>query len=185
MPVCKKCEKKFPNKVMVDGKERNLQNRKYCLTCSPFGLHNTRQLENKSKGSKFCTKCSQEKPLTDFYKRRNGNDQSPYCKSCTINQTLERQRAFKKKCVEYKGEKCVRCGYNKCIGALEFHHLNPKDKDFSPSSARLRGETKGELKEEIKKELDKCILVCANCHREEHEKIYKMGAVGLEPTGSV
>lgn len=32
--------------------------------------------------------------------------------------------------VEYKGGKCCICGYNKCIEALEFHHLDPSQKDF-------------------------------------------------------
>lgn len=185
MPICKKCKGEFPNRKTIDGKERNLQRRKYCLTCSPFGLHNTRKLDNKLKGNKLCKRCNTVKKLTDFYKRRDGNDPSSYCKICTNKQTTERQRAFKEKCVKYKGGKCINCGYCKCIGALEFHHLNPEEKDFSPSYARLRGVTNGELKDEVKKELDKCILVCANCHREEHEKLNEMGAVGLEPTGSV
>ena len=185
MPICKKCKSTFPNRKIINGKERNLQRRKYCLICSPFGLHNTRQLNNKLKGIKLCRRCGTVKKLTEFYKRRNGNNTSPYCKICTKQQVIERQKDFKEKCVKYKGGKCVNCGYKKCIGALEFHHLNPKEKDFSPSHAKLKGKTKGQLKDRIKKELDKCILVCANCHREEHEKLYTMGTVGLEPTGSV
>ena len=27
--------------------------------------------------------------------------------------------------VDYKGGKCERCGYDKNISALEFHHLDP------------------------------------------------------------
>jgi 5-methylcytosine-specific restriction endonuclease McrA len=65
--------------------------------------------------------------------------------------------------VEYKGGKCVRCGYNKCIEALEFHHRNPKEKDFSISSNSMGFE-------KMKLESDKCDLLCANCHREEHYK---------------
>ena len=182
--ICQKCQKEFPFRMKIDGKERNFNNRKFCLDCSPFGLHNTRQLDNKLKGSKMCKRCNTVKKITDFYKRRDGNDPSSYCKPCTNNQAVERQRTFKKKCIEYKGGKCINCGYNKCVGALEFHHLDPEDKDFSPSSARSRGETKGNLKDEVKEELDKCILVCANCHREEHEKLNAIGAAGLEPAGS-
>ncbi len=69
---------------------------------------------------------------------------------------------LKKKCVEYKGGKCRNCGYNKCLGAFHFHHTNPKEKDFSISGSHTR---KWDI---IKEELDKCILLCANCHAEEH-----------------
>jgi hypothetical protein len=36
--------------------------------------------------------------------------------------------------VVYKGGKCQCCGYNKYIGALEFHHVDPEQKDFGVSS---------------------------------------------------
>ena len=41
------------------------------------------------------------------------------------------RRRLKKKLVEYKGGKCEICGYDKCIAALDFHHLNPNEKDYS------------------------------------------------------
>ncbi len=70
---------------------------------------------------------------------------------------------------EYKGGKCVICGYSKCASALDFHHRNPKQKDFGLS---VRGLTRSwEL---IKKEIDKCVLVCANCHRELHAGITQL-----------
>ena len=78
----------------------------------------------------------------------------------------ERRRKLKDMAIEYKGGKCEKCGYNKCNGALEFHHLNPQEKDFSISST---GTTKSF--DRIKKELDKCIILCANCHREIHHCI--------------
>lgn len=85
------------------------------------------------------------------------------CKKCQ-NESLQRRRKQAKiLLVEYRGGKCERCGYSKCIGALEFHHINPKEKDFSLSKT---GRSK--TIEAMKKEVDKCILLCANCHREEH-----------------
>jgi DNA-binding CsgD family transcriptional regulator len=66
--------------------------------------------------------------------------------------------------VEYKGGSCIKCGYNKCISALEFHHIDPNGKDFSIGG-------KSWSFERLKKEVDKCILVCSNCHREIHEEI--------------
>lgn len=48
---------------------------------------------------------------------------------------------------------------------MEFHHLNPLEKDEQPSKMI------GKEWEDLKKEIDKCILLCSNCHREEHQKI--------------
>lgn len=70
----------------------------------------------------------------------------------------------KKLLVEYKGGKCEKCEYNKCIEALEFHHLDPSKKDFTISSHSYSFER-------MKQEADKCILVCANCHREIHSSL--------------
>ena len=75
----------------------------------------------------------------------------------------QRRRKLKEMSVEYKGGKCIICGYNKCIEALEFHHLDPSEKDFGISSKGLTRSW-----DKIKIELDKCICVCANCHREIH-----------------
>ena len=73
------------------------------------------------------------------------------------------RKRTKLKLIEYKGGKCEICGYNKCIAALEFHHLDPNEKDFT-----ISGSSKSF--EHLKEEVDKCILVCANCHRELHYK---------------
>lgn len=87
-----------------------------------------------------------------------------------VKNVVNWRKRLKVKAVEYKGGKCMynNCGYNKCISALEFHHLNPNEKDFSLSE---RGNCVSW--EKVKVELDKCILVCANCHREIHEEISK------------
>lgn len=63
-----------------------------------------------------------------------------------------------------RGGKCEKCGYNHNIAALDFHHLNPEEKEFAID---LRKFSNMSL-EKLQKELDKCILVCANCHRELH-----------------
>ena len=65
--------------------------------------------------------------------------------------------------VSYKGGCCQICGYDRCIEALEFHHLDPTQKDFGISQ---KGYTRSW--EKVKEEADKCVLLCANCHREVH-----------------
>lgn len=80
----------------------------------------------------------------------------------------QKERALTRKLelIEKKGGKCQICGYDKNIAALEFHHLNPEEKSFQLDSRRLSNTTIERLLEEA----DKCILVCANCHREIHNE---------------
>lgn len=60
-----------------------------------------------------------------------------------------------------KPARCERCGYAHCLGALEFHHLDPTIKDDAAFSNRGLAWCIEEAK--------KCQLVCANCHRELHD----------------
>ena len=62
---------------------------------------------------------------------------------------------------EEAGNCCSKCGYNKCIAALDFHHLDPTVKE-----GKVIGSTASLEKQRV--EASKCILVCANCHREIH-----------------
>jgi hypothetical protein len=163
MKNCAVCSNKFPSWIKIDGKYRNLKNRKYCLECSTFGKHNTVKLEKINNDFRTCPKCKQSKSLSDFYPRRGKDGSSCYCKICSNSHAIYRQRKFKINCVEYKGGSCSICGYNKCIGALEFHHKDPTKKDYTIANQRFV-----KFDDRIKKELDKCILVCANCHREIH-----------------
>ena len=89
--------------------------------------------------------------------KRKYSDRSEYLKKAVDL----RRKKLREMALEYKGAKCQNCGYDKCIQALEFHHLDPSIKDFS-----LSGVTKSW--KNLKIELDKCILLCANCHREIH-----------------
>ncbi len=78
-----------------------------------------------------------------------------------ITRAIQNKRNNKEAAVKYKGGKCERCGYNKCIDALEFHHVS--EKKLLDSFVRV-----GALNKERKEELNNCMLVCANCHREIH-----------------
>lgn len=80
-----------------------------------------------------------------------------------IQAVQRRRRELRHKAIAYKGGKCQRCGYDRCIEALEFHHLDSSRKEFGISS---KGYTRSWR--EIREELEKCILLCANCHREVH-----------------
>ena len=77
---------------------------------------------------------------------------------------IDWRKRTKLKLVEYKGGCCSRCSYDKCISVLQFHHLDPSEKDFDIGG-------KSWAYERLKQEVDKCILVCANCHIEIHEEM--------------
>jgi len=90
------------------------------------------------------------------------------CKQCHGEYCVERYAKVKKKAVEYKGGSCENCGYDRHNGCLEFHHLDPTQKD--PNFAYSRGWAW----ERLAKELDKCVMLCANCHREVHGGVLKL-----------
>ena len=71
--------------------------------------------------------------------------------------------------IEYKGGKCENCGYDNCRKAFEFHHIDPTTKEFTISAGHTRSWDR------MKKEIDKCVLLCANCHREVHAGILNIG----------
>ena len=63
-----------------------------------------------------------------------------------------------------KGMKCEKCGYDKNVSALEFHHIDPSQKSFSLDARNLSNFSIEKLIDESKK----CMLLCSNCHRELH-----------------
>ena len=83
-----------------------------------------------------------------------------------IGAVRKRRKKIRQMAVEYKSGRCQKCGYSRCVEALEFHHYDSSGKDFSISE---KGYTRSWPK--MKEELDKCMLLCANCHREVHAQI--------------
>lgn len=80
--------------------------------------------------------------------------------------------------IEHKGGKCQLCGYSYCAEALEFHHPDPRQKGFGISQ---KGYTRSW--EKVKKEVEKCVLICANCHREIHAGLQQLEATLTEKLG--
>jgi hypothetical protein len=87
----------------------------------------------------------------------------------------KRRKMIKQMAIEYKGGKCIFCGYDKYAGALDFHHIDESQKLFNLS---VKGLTRSW--ERTKAELDKCVLVCANCHREIHGGIRAFPKLALQ-----
>ena len=94
--------------------------------------------------------------FTEFYEK----GRTSYCKHCYNENRKKARNSLKQRAVEALGGKCQVCGYDKCLQALEFHHLDPKEKDFEISG-------KGSW-DKIEIELKKCVLLCSNYHKEAH-----------------
>ena len=92
----------------------------------------------------------------------------------------KRRRKVRLMAIEYRGGRCSRCGYDRCVEALEFHHLNSAQKDFGISE---KGYTRSW--ERVRAEIEKCVLVCANCHRELHASSQLLRESGDETAGEL
>jgi hypothetical protein len=111
-----------------------------------------------------CRSCKTEKSEDLFFKASKSKCYDKICKECKHRKMMERRHALKLFAIQFKGGKCSKCGYNKSVAALEFHHIDPTKKEFS-----ITNDCRS--KKRLQSELEKCILLCSNCHREEHERL--------------
>ena len=118
-----------------------------CTTCGK---------ELQGKQTKFCSRFC--KTASTNFKNQN----------YTAQQTRGLER--KKKLIEIAGGECCDCGYKKNISALEFHHLNPEQKSFGVDLRKCSNLHWDKLVNEVMK----CVLICANCHRERHNPELKL-----------
>lgn len=113
--------------------------------------------------TKKCTKCGRELPLTSYYSRGGGKYRSE-CKECHNNYVKGKYKERKEQVDEIKKEcQCQKCGEKRSY-VLDFHHIDPSTKKFS--IARMTSNNNHMA--EIEQEMEKCIVLCANCHREFH-----------------
>lgn len=129
---------------------------------------------------KTCEICEVPKPLTEFYKRnsmKKGDGHFAYCKSCFSKKATVRskyaRRTIKVDAMAYMGGACIDCGYSEHVWNLEFHHVDPTEKEFSLAGIQ------SSFNDKVKRELDKCVLLCVICHRNEHARI--RGAIAEPP----
>ena len=129
---------------------------------------------------KYCPRCTQTLPETEFYiKIKKTGQLNPYCKCCQklfskenyesnkqsyIDRAQRNSKKYKERNTQYLLEKkvsCVKCGEDDLV-ALDMHHLDPHAKDFAISDNMDCSESK------FKEELNKCVVLCASCHRKFH-----------------
>jgi hypothetical protein len=139
----------------------NLKTKNKCFEKSPI------QQKTICASNQFCTSCGIHITEETGYIRKEKTrlKLTSQCKICISNKTKLKRENNKKQAIKYKGGCCNKCGYSKNTASLEFHHLNSIEKEIHPSKLMIKNW------EVIKNEIDKCILLCSNCHREEHQKI--------------
>jgi predicted HNH restriction endonuclease len=127
--------------------------------------------DDKEKELIKCSKCSEVKHISSFYKGKCKGRKTytiGYCKDCSNKYHTQRVKQVKLNMIIYKGGKCERCNSNinnLHYSVFEFHHIDPLTKD--PNFGRIKFQNWNK----ITSELDKCVLLCANCHRMTHAEI--------------
>lgn len=101
-----------------------------------------------------------------LYKEKNADKISSYnIQYQRIYRSSGKKQERKLLMCMYKGGKCTHCGFDataKTIAAFDFHHINPSEKEYTPSDMVMMKWGR------IVSELDKCTLLCSNCHRIHH-----------------
>lgn len=104
---------------------------------------------------------------------KQGGQNRIFCQECVPDglskqegKLIRRKLYYDKANQEKQKSGCSICGYNKYGAVLEWHHIEDHEKDFNPGDLMTQPSMKNWMlyQEEIKK----CILLCANCHREWH-----------------
>ena len=169
------------NTCIICGKEFEAikSTKKYCSQECNNKARRIRYQENKKEPkpleeranncpTKKCVICGQE-----FKPKTAAANQRMCCYDCMPDGIQLKRGDFLAKIKQARGGKCERCGYDTCMKALEFHHLDPDKKDFTISNDRFK------LKEAVE-ESKKCILICANCHRELHDNLWDIEELDLK-----
>jgi hypothetical protein len=110
---------------------------------------------------KECKECKEILSVTKFNKNQR------VCKPCRLEIKKEKRRYSKKQLVALRGGKCEICKYDRCVAALDFHHIDPDTKENHIAHLGMNFKA---MVEEAKK----CIMVCSNCHRELHAGLIKL-----------
>lgn len=114
---------------------------------------------------KKCLICEEE-----FEPKDKNANQRLCCYNCMPDGVQLSRSKFIDLLRQKRGGKCERCGYSTYLGALDFHHLNPSEKDFTVGNRDFK------LKDCIE-ESKKCVMLCSNCHREIHANIWNINEI--------
>ena len=123
------------------------------------GLRTTREARRarRAAGGAGFARC----PVHGEVRHVERNDGRLRCSRCNSEAVSRRRREIKRILVEEAGGACAVCGYDRWVGALHFHHLDPSEKRFNLG---LKGLARA--LDAVRAEAAKCVLLCANCHAE-------------------
>ena len=122
------------------------------------GLQTTRARRDDELRGKYVTRVCRRHGEVRFVLEGRGYYR---CTRCRAQRVADRRRRAKAQLVAEAGGGCVVCGYDRHLGALQFHHLDPETKRFGVARG---GVTLGI--ERLRAEAEKCVLLCSNCHAE-------------------
>ena len=156
-------------KCIICGKEFECKKstKKYCSHDCELAARRIRTQARKEQKdtNKYCLICG--KP---FQPKTAAANQRTCCYEC-VPDGIQLGRSGLLDLIRKKhGGKCQRCGYNTYLGALDFHHINPDEKDFTIGNRDYK------LIDCIH-EAEKCVLLCANCHREIHAGLWDINEI--------
>lgn len=113
---------------------------------------------------KECRICLTIYPIED-YPKAGKNNRKNMCKKC-FSEIMKVLISKTKEYIQSLKSECSNCGYSRCKEALEFHHVDEKTKSFNLARASTSMAWSDKTKLKIDNEIKKCIVLCANCHRE-------------------
>ncbi|MBV9258860.1 MAG: hypothetical protein JO215_12670 [Ktedonobacteraceae bacterium] len=100
----------------------------------------------------------------EYHKKYHKEIWYPQHRQDRLDRSREKKRKIQEWYREYKKTlRCADCGQSH-PATLEFHHLDPAQKDFHVSQILHETTSLRRLQEEIAK----CVVLCANCHRIRH-----------------
>lgn len=154
-------------RVIADSLGRSPTSIRHWLDRHGLKTARARHLRSADVGERFLAECSTH-GMTTFQLRADG---ARRCLKCRSEAVVRRRRLVKSVLVAEAGGCCVLCGYDRYVGALEFHHVDPATKEFSLG---YTGVTRS--LDKARAEAAKCILLCATCHAEVEGGVATIGA---------
>ena len=115
--------------------------------------------------TKICTKCGKELSLDQFnWRDKSKGTRRSECKTCHNNYMKQKYKEKQVVVQELKAQcSCAKCG-DKRGYVLDYHHINPNEKEEGVARMVSNNYTLNKVYNEI----EKCVVLCANCHREYH-----------------